>query len=230
MTLRLGLTGGIGMGKSTVAAMLREEGVPVHDADASVHALYAPGGAAVGRVGEAFPGTVRDGAVDRAALSAAVVGRPAAMERLEGIVHPLVREAERAFLAAHADAPLVALDIPLLFETGAEARLDRVVVVSAPEPVRRARVLARPGMTAQTYEAIVARQVPDAEKRARANHVIDTGTSLDETRAAVAALVAGLRAEAAHDEAAGTRGEAATTRGEAAATRDEAGAGEAGDA
>ena len=195
MTLVLGLTGGIGMGKSTVAAMLREEEVPVHDADATVHALYAPGGAAVGPVGDAFPGTVRDGAVHRAALSAAVVGRPDAMKRLEAIVHPLVRAAERAFLAAHADAPVVALDIPLLFETGAEGRVDRVAVVSAPEPVRRARVLARPGMTAAKYEAIVARQVPDAEKRARANHVIDTGTSLGETRAAVAALVASLRGE-----------------------------------
>ena len=192
-TIVLGLSGGIGMGKSTVAAMFRDLGVPVHDADGSVHRLYAAGGAAVGPVGAAFPEAIRndgDGPfVDRAALSPLVVGRPDAMTRLEGIVHPLVRAEEERFLDAHADAPLVVLDIPLLFETGAEGRVDRVAVVSAPDPVRRARVLARPGMTAEKLDAIVARQVPDDAKRSRADHIIDTGTTLDETRAQVADLV-----------------------------------------
>ena len=190
-----GLTGGIGMGKSTVARMFADLGVPVHDADATVHALYAPGGAAVGPVGDAFPGTVRGAAVDRAALSGAVVGRPDAMRRLESIVHPLVREAERAFLARHAGAPLVVLDIPLLFETGAEARVDRVIVVSTPEEVRRRRVLAREGMTAEKLDAIVARQVPDADKRARADHVVDTGAPIEETWRATERLVAELRGD-----------------------------------
>ena len=187
--LVLGLTGGIGMGKSTVASMMRDLGVPVHDADASVHRLYAAGGAAVGPVGEAFPGAVRDGAVDRAALSSLVVGRPDAMGRLERIVHPLVRAEEERFLRENAEVPLVVLDIPLLFETGADARVDRVAVVSAPDAVRRARVLARPGMTAHKLDAIVARQVPDGEKRQRAHHIIDTGTTLDETRNEVAVLI-----------------------------------------
>ena len=190
--LVLGLTGGIGMGKSTVAAMFRDLGVPVHDADATVHRLYAPGGGAVGAVGAAFPGAVRDGAVDRPALSALVVGRPEAMKRLEAIVHPLVRAEEERFLASHRDAPLVVLDIPLLFETGGDARVDRVAVVSAPEDVRRARVLARPGMTLDKLDGIVAKQTPDGEKRSRAHHIVDTGTALDETRTQVARLVAAL--------------------------------------
>ena len=200
----LGLTGGIGMGKSTVAAMIRARGVPVHDADATVHALYAPGGAAVGPIGAAFPDAVRgaegERAVDRAALSAAVLGRPEAMARLEGIVHPLVRAAERDFLTAHADAPLVVLDIPLLFETGADARVDAVAVVSAPEPVRRARVLARPGMTREKYAAIVARQTPEAERLARAHHVIDTGVALSGTEVAVDALLRRLAPAAPRDD------------------------------
>ena len=191
--LVVGLTGGIGMGKSTVAAMFRDLAVPVHDADGAVHRLYAAGGAAVGPVGAAFPGAVRSGAIDRAALSAIVVGDADAMGRLEGIVHPLVRAEETAFLAAHAREPVAVLDIPLLFETGGDARVDETVVVSAPEPMRRARVLSRPGMTKNKLDAIVARQVPDAEKRARATHVIDTGVGLDETRAAVAVLVARWR-------------------------------------
>ena len=203
----LGLTGGIGMGKSTVAAMFRDRGVPVHDADASVHALYARNGAAVEAVGAAFPGVVRGGAVDRAALSEAVVGRPEAMRRLEAIVHPLVREAERAFLARHADAPLVVLDVPLLFETGGEGRVDAVAVVSAPEAVRAARVLARPGMTRPKYDAILARQVPEAERLARADHVIDTSTSLEETREAVDALIARLRGDPAGPKRETTDGE-----------------------
>ena len=177
------------MGKSTVADMFRDLGVPVHDADASVHRLYAKGGAAVGPVGAAFPGAVRDGAIDRAALSPLVVGQPDAMKRLERIVHPLVRAEEKRFLADNASAPLVVLDIPLLFETGADARVDRTVVVSAPESVRRARVLLRPGMTADKLDAIIAKQVPDEAKRSRAHHIIDTGVTLDETRGQVAALV-----------------------------------------
>lgn len=188
----MGLTGGIGMGKSTVASMFRDLGVPVHDADASVHRLYGLGGAAVEPVGAAFSGTVREGAIDRVALSGAVVGKPEAMRRLEAIVHPLVRAEEAAFLEANADAPLVVLDVPLLFETGGERRVDRVVVVSAPDAVRRARVLARPGMTAEKLDALIVRQVPDADKRARADHVVDTGTTLDATRAQVAALVTEL--------------------------------------
>ena len=197
--LVVGLTGGIGMGKSTVAAMFRARGVPVHDADAAVHRLYGPGGAAVGPVGEAFPGAVRDGAVDRAALGRLVLDDGDAMPRLEAIVHPLVRREEEAFLraAGEAGAPVAVLDIPLLFETGAEGRADRVVVVSAPDPVRRARVLARPGMTPAKLDAIVARQTPDADKRARADHVIDTGGALAGTERAVAALVERLREEAA---------------------------------
>ncbi|GBF98057.1 hypothetical protein Rsub_10285 [Raphidocelis subcapitata] len=192
----LGLTGSIGMGKSTVSAMLRARGVPVVDADAIVHALYAPGGAAVAPVGAAFPSAVAAGAVDRAALSAAVVGRPEAMAALEGIVHPLV-EAERVAAmreAAERGAALVVLDIPLLFETGGEGACDGVAVVSAPAGVQRARVLARPGMTPEKFEAILGRQVPDAEKRARADFVIDTGCSLRETEAAVDALLAGALA------------------------------------
>ena len=200
--LVIGLTGGIGMGKSTVAAMFRDRGVPVHDADASVHRLYAPGGAAVGLVGEAFPGTVREGAVDRAMLGAAVVGNAEAMRRLEGIVHPLVRAEEDAFLArAEADGePIALLDIPLLFETGGDGRVDRVIVVSAPEEIRRERVLARPGMTEEKLHVIVAKQTPDREKRLRAHHVIDTGTALEETRAAVDRLVDALRGAATGDE------------------------------
>ena len=200
--LIVGLTGGIGMGKSTVAAMFRDRGVPVHDADATVHQLYAPGGAAVGPVGKAFPGTVRDGSIDRAALGAAVVGDARAMRQLEGIVHPLVRLEENAFLArAEADGePIVVLDIPLLFETGGDARVDRVVVVSAPEAIRRERVLARPGMTAEKLDAIVAKQTPDSEKRARADHIVDTSTTLGETGAAVDRLVDALRGAATGDE------------------------------
>ena len=196
--LIVGLTGGIGMGKSTVAAMFADLGAPVHDADAAVHRFYGPGGAAVGPIGAAFPGTVRDHAVDRAALSAAVVGQPDAMKRLEQIVHPLVRAEEETFLARakEAGAPFVVLDIPLLFETGGNARVDETVVVSAPEAVRRARVLARPGMTEEKLDAIIARQMPDSEKRLRATHVIDTGATLGETRAAVERLATRWRATA----------------------------------
>ncbi|MER2250943.1 dephospho-CoA kinase [Methylorubrum podarium] len=171
----LGLTGSIGMGKSATAAMFSARGVPVHDSDAAVHALYGPGGAAARAIGEAFPGTLTpEGGVDRPALRAAVLGYPEQLARLEAIVHPLVRDESRAFLARHAGAALVVLDIPLLFETGAEARCDAVLVVTAPPEVQRARVLARPGMTEEAFEAIRAKQMPDAEKRARADFLIDT--------------------------------------------------------
>lgn len=187
----LGLTGSIGMGKSAVAAMFAELGVPVFDADAAVHALQGPQGALLPAIEAAFPGTTGPGGVDRAKLGAAVFGDPAALKRLEGIVHPAVAAMRRDFFADHADAPLVVLDIPLLFEKGA-ARVDAVVVVSAPAEVQRARVLARPGMTEAKFEAILKLQMSDAEKRARADHVIDTGVPLAETRAAVQRLVRGL--------------------------------------
>jgi dephospho-CoA kinase len=173
----LGLTGSIGMGKSTAAAVLRREGVPVHDADAAVHRLLGPGGAAVATVGAAFPGVVRDGAVDRQALGRQVFGDPQALARLEAILHPLVQRASRRFLARarRARRRLVVLDVPLLFETGGEARCDAVVVVSAPRPVQRARVLKRRGMTPERLAGIEARQMPDAEKRRRADAVVPTG-------------------------------------------------------
>ena len=194
----LGLTGSIGMGKSTTAALFREQGVPVFDADAAVHGLY--GGEAVAAVAAAFPGVVRDGLVDRAALRARVVGDPAALRRLEALVHPLVRRKRDAFLAearARGDA-VVVLDIPLLLETGGDPAVDEVVVVSAPETVQKARVLARAGMTEAAFSAILSRQMPDAEKRRRADVVIDTSGGIDLARSQVAALlrrVAGPRAQ-----------------------------------
>lgn len=196
---RLGLTGSIGMGKSTTAAIFRECGVPVHDADAAVHALYGAEG--VAPVEAAFPGVTQNGQVDRSRLGAYVLGDPAAMTRLEAIVHPLVRAREAAFLdrAAAAGEPIAVLDIPLLLETGTEGRVDAVLVVTAPETVQRARVLARPGMTEAKFAAILARQMPDAEKRARADYVIDTGHGLDHARAEVAALIARLRREREED-------------------------------
>ncbi len=189
----LGLTGSIGMGKSTVAAMFAEEGVPVFDADAAVHRLQGPGGRLVAVIAARFPGTTGPGGVNRAALGEAVLGDPVELKALEAIVHPAVGEERAAFLAAHASAPLVLLDVPLLFETGGERSVDAIAVVSAPAELQRARVLARPGMTAARFAAILARQLPDDEKRARADHVIPTGGSLDETRAAVRALIACLR-------------------------------------
>lgn len=194
--IRLGLTGSIGMGKSVTAAMFRDEGVPVHDSDAAVHALYAPGGAGVDPVGAAFPGVVRDGAIDRPALSAIVLADPAALNRLNAIVHPLVAADRAAFVAAAADAPLVVFDIPLLFETGGEADVDKILVVTAPADVQRRRVLGRPGMTPERFAAILARQTPDAEKQARADYVLDTGHGLAAARAEVRKIVAALRSEA----------------------------------
>lgn len=187
----LGLTGSIGMGKSATAAMFSARGVPVHDADAAVHGLYGPGGAAARAIGAEFSGTLApDGGVDRAALRAAVLGRPERLAALEALVHPLVREAGRAFLARHAEAALVLLDVPLLYETGGAARCDAVLVVTAPPEVQRARVLARPGMTEAAFAAILAKQMPDAEKRARADHVIDTSLGFAAAEAEVARIVA----------------------------------------
>lgn len=190
--LVLGLTGSIAMGKSTTAAMFRDAGVPVHDADAAVHALY--GGPAVEPVEAAFPGVAVDGRIDRERLAARVVGDPEALARLEAIVHPLVRDAERAFLvrAAAAGARCAVLDVPLLLETGGEERVDAVVVVTAPAEVQRARALARPGMTEARLSAILARQMPDAQKRRRAHFLVDTSRGLDEARAAVTAILRSL--------------------------------------
>ncbi|MEF2546898.1 dephospho-CoA kinase [Aurantimonas sp. E1-2-R+4] len=190
----LGLTGSIGMGKSTAAAMFADEGVPVHDADAAVHRLYA--GRAAPLIEAEFPGTVIDGIVDRQLLGAEVLNDPDALKRLEAIVHPLVRAEEQAFLAAarKTGAPLALLDIPLLYETGAETRCDKIVVVSAPAAIQRERVLRRPGMNEEKFAAILAKQVPDAEKRARADFVIDTGGGFDATRAAVKVVVTELGA------------------------------------
>lgn len=192
----VGLTGSIGMGKSTTSTMFQAEGVPVYDADAAVHALYAKGGAAVGPVEAAFPGVVTDGAIDRAKLSAHVVGQPEALKRLETIVHPLVGESRKVFFEAalEANAPLVILDIPLLFETGGERNVAAVIVVSAPEAIQRERVMARPDMTAEKLDAILARQLPDTEKRARADIVIDTSKGLDSAREQVRAAIAKLLA------------------------------------
>ena len=188
----LGLTGSIGMGKSTTARMFSDAGVPVHDSDEAVHRLYA--GKAAPLVEAAFPGTVRDGAVDRGLLSGQVLGKPEALKRLETIVHPLVRADADAFLARHrnAETPLVALDIPLLFETGGRDRVDRVVVVTAPVKVQRERVLARPGMTEEKLDAILAKQVPDYEKRRRADYIVDTSQGMDAARAQVAGIIADL--------------------------------------
>jgi dephospho-CoA kinase len=188
----VGLTGSIGMGKSTTARMFRDAGVPVHDSDETGHRLYA--GKAAPLIEEAFPGTVRDGAVDRAQLAAQVLGRPGAMKKLEAIIHPLVRAAAAAFVARHREAktPLVVLDIPLLFETGGRGRVDKVVVVTAPAEVQRQRVLARPGMTEGKLAAILASQVPDAEKRRQADFVIDTGQGMDAARAAVTRIITDL--------------------------------------
>jgi len=194
--ITVGLTGSIGMGKSTTAAMFAAEGVPVYDADAEVHALYAKGGAAVAPLEAAFPGVVVDGAVDRTLLSQRVVGKPDELKRLEAIVHPLVGESRVDFFqkAVAAGADIVVLDIPLLFETGGEKRMDAVVVVSAPADLQRQRVLARPGMDEAKLDAILARQMADAEKRARAHFVIDTGKGLDEARRQVRDVLTRLRA------------------------------------
>lgn len=197
----LGLTGSIGMGKSTTAKMFVEAGVPVHDSDAAVHRLYA--GAAAPLVEAAFPGTTVDGAVDRARLSSAVLGNPSAIKRLEQIVHPLVRADADAFVEDNRGrgSPLVVLDIPLLFETGGGNRVDKVVVVTAPADTQRQRVLARPGMTAAKFAAILANQVPDAEKRRQADFIIDTGKGMDAARWEVHRIIGALTSKAAQNTA-----------------------------
>lgn len=191
----LGLTGSIGMGKSTAARMLAAMGAPVCDSDAVVHKLLGKGGAAVPAIDAAFPGVVHDGAVDRRALGAAVFGNPDALKRLEAIVHPKVREAQQRFLrqAAQRRLKVVVLDIPLLFETDGHRRVDRTVVVTAPFMVQKTRVLARPGMTPEKFAGILARQMPDAEKRRRADFVVNTGDGILSTRRALREII--LRAK-----------------------------------
>jgi dephospho-CoA kinase len=187
----IGLTGSIAMGKTTTAKLFAEEGVPVHDADAAVHRLY--GGEAAGLIEAAFPGSTRDGRVDRAALGKQVVGDPPALRRLEAIVHPLVRNAETGFLrdAEAAGAKVVVLDIPLLFETGGDSRVDATVVVSAPHQMQRARVLER-GVGLEQLEALLARQMPDAEKRRRADFMVDTGQGIEHARSQVRQILAAV--------------------------------------
>jgi dephospho-CoA kinase len=188
----LGLTGSIGMGKSTVAAMFAEAGVPVFDADAEVHKLQGPDGEAVAAIEAEFPDTTGESGVNRTALREAVMADPTAFARLEAILHPAVAEKREAFLAANRDQPLVVLDVPLLFEAGGWRHVDKIAVVSAPADVQRERVLARPGMTAARFGAILARQLPDAEKRARADFVIPTGGTIDATRTKVRNVIACL--------------------------------------
>jgi dephospho-CoA kinase len=189
----LGLTGSIGMGKSTTAGLFREAGVPVQDADQVVAELYDRGGAAVGPVGEAFPGVVQDGAIDRPALSKRVLGDAEALKRLEAIVHPLVRAERERFLEAAKDADVVVFDVPLLLEIGIDRDMDAVVVASASEDVQRERVLERPGMTETKFAQILVRQIPDAEKRARADFVIDTGRGIEAARKQVQAVLDRVR-------------------------------------
>lgn len=190
----LGLTGSIGMGKSTVAAMFAEEGAPAFSSDAAVHALYDSGGAAVAPIEAAFPGVTVDGAIDRTRLAARVLNNTEARQHLEAIVHPLVARAQADFLATNRNAgtAVAVLDIPLLFETGAENRVEKTVVVSAPPHIQRARVLARPNMTEEKFASILAAQMPDSKKRARADFVIDTSGTLEETRAQVRAVLDAL--------------------------------------
>ncbi|MGO4387748.1 dephospho-CoA kinase [Microvirga sp. 2YAF29] len=189
MTFVLGLTGSIGMGKSATADLFRQLGVPVHDADASVHALYR--GRAAALIERAFPGTVVDGAVDRRKLGAVVLNDAEKMKQLESIVHPLVREEEQKFLSS-VTTTIAVLDIPLLFETSSEKRCDAVLVVTAPADVQRQRVMARPGMTEETFRAILAKQMPDREKRARAHFLVDTSRGFDSARAQVRSILACL--------------------------------------
>jgi dephospho-CoA kinase len=186
MTFILGLTGCIGMGKSTTAHMFREEGIPVHDADAAVHRLYQ--GKAVYLIEQAFPQSIKDGKVDRGLLSKEVMNNPEAMARLEAIIHPLVRQKEQAFLSA-IKAPLVVLDIPLLLETGADQRCHAVLVVTASQHIQKDRVLARQGMTEEKFKALMARQTPDAEKRRKAHFLITTDHGLEDTRRQVKDVV-----------------------------------------
>jgi dephospho-CoA kinase len=190
--IRLGLTGSIGMGKSTVSRMFADEGVPVFDADAAVHRLQGPEGALVAAIEAVFPGTTGAAGVDRGALAERVLAAPEALKRLEALVHPTVAREREAFLAAHAEAPVVVLDIPLLFEKGLAGSVDKVAVVSADPEVQRLRTLARPGMTPEKLRHILGHQLPDADKRARADFVIPTDCSIEETRACVRRVLACL--------------------------------------
>jgi len=190
--IRIALTGSIGMGKSTVATMFGRAGVPVFAADAIVRALQGPGGGLVEKIGQLFPGCVRCGTLDRDCLAQIVLADPAKLALLEGIVHPAVRDAREEFVAAHADAPALVFEIPLLFETGGEKEFDKVVVVSAPVEAQRARVLGRTGMSAAKLDSILARQMSDEAKRAKADFVVDTGADLSTTEAQVADILACL--------------------------------------
>ena len=191
---RLGLTGSIGMGKSTTAAMFAARGIPVHDADAAVHALYAPGGAGASAIARFLPDTLAsDGSVDRKRVGQAILGRPDRLSMLETAIHPLVREARRDFVEHHRASDLVVFDVPLLFETGTDVECDSVLVVTASEDIQRSRVLARPGMTEDAFQTMMARQMPDAEKRRRADFIIDTGRGHPFADAEVDAIVARLR-------------------------------------
>jgi dephospho-CoA kinase len=192
MTIILGLTGSIGMGKSTVARMFEAEGVPVFDADAAVHRLQGPEGELVAEIEARFPGTTGAQGVNRSALAERVLGAPEALRNLEALIHPAVARERAEFLARHAAAPVVVLDIPLLFETGGAGQVDKVAVVSAPVSVQADRVLARPGMTCGKFAQILARQMPDEEKRRRADFIIDTGTPQEQTREQVRAIIACL--------------------------------------
>ena len=185
----LGLTGSIGMGKSTVAGMFEKAGVPVFDADAEVRAMQGPGGALIDAIERAFPGSTGPEGVLRDKLGEQVFGDKVALARLEAIVHPAVAERRTEFMIEHAAAPMVVFDIPLLFEGSGHAQVDTIIVVSAPEHVQRERVLARAGMTPEKFDHILSLQMPDAQKRARADHIIDTGAALEETKAAVTALI-----------------------------------------
>ncbi len=198
--LLIGLTGSIGMGKTETARMFSALGVPAYDADAAVHALYAPGGAAVEAVASLFPGVVRDGGVDRTALSAQVVGKPEALKQLEAIVHPLVRAEQQRWLETQAKngIEMVVLDIPLLLEARGRAAIDVVVVVSAPGDIQRKRVLERPGMTEEKLEVILKKQMPDAEKRRHADFIVETDKGLDHARDQVKKIVAALKGRKGH--------------------------------
>ena len=195
--IKVALTGSIGMGKSTVARMFADAGVPVFDADAVVRQLQGPGGALIERIGELFPGCVRSGTLDRECLAQIVLADRSKLALLENIVHPAVREWRDVFIEKHRESPALIFEIPLLFETGSEKEFDKVVVVSAPADVQRARVLGRQGMTSARLDSILARQMPDEEKRRRADFVIDTGKDLSTTEAQVRDILVGLGLAAA---------------------------------
>ena len=194
--IRIALTGSIGMGKSTVAEMFQRAGVPVFDADAVVRELQGPGGDLVDKIGELFPGCVRCGTLDRDCLAEIVLSDPEKLSTLEGIVHPAVRAAREGFVTNHSEAPVLIFEIPLLFETGGEKEFDKIIVVSAPVAVQHARVLERTGMSPEKLESILARQIPDAEKRSRADFVVDTGKDLSTTEDQIRVILTCLGASA----------------------------------